>query len=57
MDEDELLKHVIDRFTPDELCEILDISTTDFVDKFHDEIMEDPRVREALGLDEDYQGH
>ena len=52
MELDELLKHVIDRFTPDELCEILDISTTDFVDKFYDEIVGDPRVREALGIDD-----
>lgn len=52
MDEEELYRHVIDRFTPDELCEILDISTTDFVDKFYDEIMGDERVRSALGLDD-----
>jgi hypothetical protein len=58
MDEDELMKAVIDRFSPDELCEILDISTTDFVNKFYDEIIDDPRVREVLGIDEDdYQGH
>ena len=50
-----MMKHVIDRFSPDELCEILDISSTDFVEKFRDEILEDPRVREALGLD-DYEG-
>lgn len=49
----EMMKHVIDRFTPDELCEILDISTTDFVEKFYDEILEDPRVREALGYIDD----
>lgn len=53
MDEDTLIKAVIDRFTPDELCEILDISTTDFVDKFYHEILGDPRVIEALGLDPD----
>lgn len=52
MDEEELYRHVIDRFTPDELCEILDISTTDFVDRFYEEILCDPRVRSALGLDD-----
>jgi hypothetical protein len=57
MDEDDLIKMVIDRFTPDELCELLDISTTDFVNKFYDEIIDDPRVREALGIDEDFEGH
>ena len=53
MDETELYNHVIDRFSPDELCEILDISTKDFVDKFYDEIMGDERVRSALGLEAD----
>lgn len=53
MDETELYNHVIDRFSPDELCEILDISTKDFVDKFYDEIMADSRVRSALGLDDE----
>ena len=58
MDEDELYNHVIDRFTPDELCEILDISSKDFVDRFYDEVMGDPRVRSALGLeDSDDYGH
>lgn len=51
MDEDILYQHVINRFTPDELCEILDISTEDFVDRFYEEIMRDERVREILGLD------
>lgn len=51
--EDLLYQHVIARFTPDELCEILDISTEDFVDKFYDEIMDDPRVREILGIPDD----
>lgn len=50
MDEDTLYQHVINRFTPDELCEILDVSTADFVDRFYEEIMEDERVREILGL-------
>lgn len=52
MDEELLYNHVINRFTPDELCEILDISTEDFVDKFYDEIMGDPRVRSALGIED-----
>jgi hypothetical protein len=52
IDEDEeMMKHVIDRFTPDELCEIMDINTKDFCDKFYDEILDDPRVREALGYE------
>lgn len=54
--EDLLYQHVIARFTPDELCEILDISTEDFVDKFYDEIMDDPRVREILGIPDDDEG-
>jgi hypothetical protein len=53
MDETELYNHVISRFTPDELCEILDISTEQFADKFYDEIMESPAVRSALGLVEE----
>lgn len=51
MDEDILYQHVIDRFSPDELCEILDISTKDFVDRFYDEIISDTRVRELLGVE------
>jgi len=51
MDEDELYQHVIQRFSPDELCEILDITTEQFADKFYDEIMESASVRSALGLD------
>ena len=50
MDEDILYQHVIDRFSPDELCEILDLSTKDFVDKFYEEIINDPRVQDLLGL-------
>lgn len=53
MDEDQLYQHVINRFSPDELCEILDITTEQFADKFYDEIMENPRVRSALGLEPD----
>lgn len=52
MDETELYNHVIARFTPDELCEILDISTEMFADRFYDEIMESPAIRSALGLDD-----
>lgn len=52
MDETELYNHVIVRFSPDELCEILDISTEQFADKFYDEIMESAAVRSALGLEE-----
>ena len=52
MDEDQLYQHVINRFSPDELCEILDITTEQFADKFYDEIMENPRVRSALGLED-----
>ena len=43
------MRFVIDRFTPDELCEILDIGTAEFADKFYDEIVSDPRIREACG--------
>lgn len=53
MNEDELIQAVIDRFTPDELCELLDISTTDFVDKFYDEILESETIRVELGFDDD----
>lgn len=53
MEPDELIKHVIDRFSPDELCEIMKISTADMADKFYDEILEDENIRIALGLDED----
>lgn len=51
MDEDTLYQHVINRFTPDELCEILDITTEQFAGKFYDEIMESVSVRSALGLE------
>lgn len=53
MDETELYNHVIARFTPDELCEILDITIENFADKFYDEIMESKAVRSALGLDDE----
>ena len=52
MNEDELIAHIIDRFTPDELCEILGISTSDFVDKFYDEVLESEPLRVELGLDD-----
>jgi hypothetical protein len=53
MDVDELIKAVIDRFSPDELCELLDLTTADMADKFYDEIIDNEKVRDALGLDED----
>lgn len=53
MEPDELLKIVIDRFSPDELCELLGLTTADMADKFYDEILDNERVRDALGLDED----
>lgn len=51
MDEDLLYQHVINRFTPDELCEILDLDIKEFVDKFYDEIISHPDVRDLLGVD------
>lgn len=53
MDVDELIKAVIDRFSPDELCELLNLTTADMADKFYDEIIDNERVHDALGLDED----
>jgi len=53
MDIDTLIAAVIDRFSPDELCEIMKISTADMADKFYDEILENEDIRIALGLDED----
>jgi ribosome assembly protein YihI (activator of Der GTPase) len=53
MNEDELIQAIIDRFSPDELCEILDISTIDFVDKFYDEVLESETLRVELGIDDD----
>lgn len=52
MDPDELISHIIDRFSPDELCEILGTTTADFVDKFYDEVMESTALRAELGLDD-----
>ena len=52
MDIDELIKAIIDRFSPDELCELLDLTTEQMTDKFYDEIIDNEKVREALGLDE-----
>lgn len=51
MDIDELIKAVIDRFSPDELCELLDLTTEQMTDKFYDEILDNEKVREALGLE------
>lgn len=51
MDEDEIIKTVIDRYSPDELCELLNLSTSDMVDKFYDEILDNEEIRFELGLD------
>lgn len=53
MEPDELIRAVIDRFTPDELCELLSLSTSDFTDKFYDEIMESETIRVELGIIDD----
>lgn len=52
MNEDELIQHIIDRFSPDELCDLLNITTTDFVDKFYDEVLESTAIRTELGFED-----
>ena len=53
MDVDELIKAVIDRFSPDELCDILGLTTEQMADKFYDEILNSEEIKDVLGLDED----
>lgn len=49
MDEDILYQFVINRFSPDELCEILDLTTEQFAGKFYDEIMDNEDIRAICG--------
>lgn len=51
MDEDTLIQHVINRFSADELCELLGLEPEDIVEKFYDEILSNSNIREAIGLD------
>lgn len=51
MDEDEIIKAVIDRYSPDELCELLNLTTTDMVERFYDEILDNEEIRYELGID------
>lgn len=50
---DELYKRIIERFSPDELIELLSLETVDVVEAFYDQIFQFKlsKVMEALGDD------
>ena len=52
-DRDELYQRLIERFSPEELIDVLDIDTVDMVEAFYDQIFQFKlsKIMEALGDD------